>query len=346
MSTEVWGTFSVQDHLAARAFIADVLLYDRLVIPTKPDGQDPAEWPRDWDLARQQELFDVLGDLAVPIPWTQDIRADWKKNYEDASGKDRRRGKSDSIWRVGFDVERVQERPDDFHLHVSRMLLADYANAVADSRLFDRLRATVKARPGAKVEAVAAYQNYDNFQADVHFADRNDAGGQKLIAPTAIFGWDFVVPEGEEEGKEEDLKLLKKAVKMASTGEFIELRSGLNDWLSDVSVGISKGALTPAEARADMEKRVADYQKFMRGQQWKKTIKRAVKLGLAFAGTLKLIDETAALSGEVFFGLADVYADEIEVNLADPRTKVAAMFHEAHGKFHWKPLQRSVLNLR
>ena len=255
-----------------------------MVIPTKPDGQDPAEWPKDWDLARQQELLDVLGDLAVPIPWTQDIRADWKKNYEDALGKDRRRGKSDAIWRVGFDVERVQERPDDFHLHVSRMLLADYANEVADSRLFDRLRATVKARPGAKVEAVAAYQNYDNFQADVHFADRNDAGGHKLIAPTAIFGWDFVVPEREEEGTKEDLKLLKKAVKMASTGEFIELRSGLNDWLSDVSVGISKGALTPAEARADMEKRVADYQKFMKGQQWKKTVKRAVKLGLAFAG--------------------------------------------------------------
>jgi hypothetical protein len=30
MSTEAWGTFSVQDHLAERAFIADVLLYDSL----------------------------------------------------------------------------------------------------------------------------------------------------------------------------------------------------------------------------------------------------------------------------------------------------------------------------
>jgi hypothetical protein len=32
--------------------------------------------------------------------------------------------------------------------------------------------------------------------------------------------------------------------------------------------------------------------------------------------------------------------------LADPRTKVAAMFHEAQGKFHWKPLQREGLHLR
>jgi hypothetical protein len=346
MSTEVWGTFSVQDHLAERAFIADVLLYDRLVIPTKPEGQDLADWPKEWDLARQQQLFDVLGDLAVPIPWTEDVRAAWKTNYEDALGKDRRRGKSDAVFKVGFDIGRVQACPDDFHLHVTRMLLADFANEVADSRLFDRLRATVKARPGAKVEAVAAYQNYDNFQMDVLFADSNIPEGHRLVAPTAIFGWDFVVPESEEAGREEDLKLLKKAVKMASTGEFIELRSGLNDWLADVSVGISKGALTPDEARADMEKRVSDYQKFMKGQAWKKIIKRAVKLGLAFAGTLKFIDEKAALSGEVFFGLADVYADEIEVDVTDPRTRVAAMFHEAHGKFHWKPLQRSILNLR
>ena len=60
MSTEVWGTFSVQDHLAERAFIADVLLYDRLVIPTKPDGQDPAEWPKDWDLALRVAIRNVV----------------------------------------------------------------------------------------------------------------------------------------------------------------------------------------------------------------------------------------------------------------------------------------------
>jgi hypothetical protein len=94
-----------------------------------------------------------------------------------------------------------------------------------------------------------------------------------------------------------------------------------------------------------METRVSAYQKFLKGQRWKTTVKRAVKLGLAFAGTLKLINETAALSAEIFFGLADVYADEIELTLANPRTQVAAMFHEAQGKFHWKPLQREGLNL-
>lgn len=42
---ELWGTFSVTDHRRRRAFIADVLLYDRLAIPI-PDGVD--EWNR-WE---------------------------------------------------------------------------------------------------------------------------------------------------------------------------------------------------------------------------------------------------------------------------------------------------------
>ena len=44
MPDELWGTFSVRDHLRRRAFIADVLLYDRLVIPYPPDDEQRREW--------------------------------------------------------------------------------------------------------------------------------------------------------------------------------------------------------------------------------------------------------------------------------------------------------------
>ena len=37
MPREVWGTFSVADHLREQAFVADILLYDRLVILVPPD---------------------------------------------------------------------------------------------------------------------------------------------------------------------------------------------------------------------------------------------------------------------------------------------------------------------
>jgi uncharacterized membrane protein len=42
MSIERWGAFSVVDHKDARKLAADVLLYDRLVLPT----------PMDWDRER------------------------------------------------------------------------------------------------------------------------------------------------------------------------------------------------------------------------------------------------------------------------------------------------------
>jgi hypothetical protein len=43
MTIELWGTFSVRDHLVSRAFVADVLLYDQLVIPTMPENDDERE---------------------------------------------------------------------------------------------------------------------------------------------------------------------------------------------------------------------------------------------------------------------------------------------------------------
>lgn len=36
MPTERWATFAVNEHTRERAFVADVLLYDKLVIPVPP----------------------------------------------------------------------------------------------------------------------------------------------------------------------------------------------------------------------------------------------------------------------------------------------------------------------
>jgi hypothetical protein len=67
-STDLWSAFAVKDHLIERAFVADVLLYDRLVIPTKPDNIDANHWPSSWDLTRQKHILEILGNLAIPIP--------------------------------------------------------------------------------------------------------------------------------------------------------------------------------------------------------------------------------------------------------------------------------------
>ena len=45
MKTEIWGTFSVKDHLRRRPFVAEVLLYDRLMIPRPPTPQEERPEP-------------------------------------------------------------------------------------------------------------------------------------------------------------------------------------------------------------------------------------------------------------------------------------------------------------
>ena len=73
MKLQQWGTFSVKDHLKPRAFVADVLLFDQLVIPRPAtakelysEGQgEPSEDQRDrwlrkgWNPDRQRELLDT-----------------------------------------------------------------------------------------------------------------------------------------------------------------------------------------------------------------------------------------------------------------------------------------------
>ncbi len=80
---EVWATYSTRDHLAPKAFVADVMLYDRLVIPV-PDEGDEAHW-RDWNIERQKQLLNILGKRAVRVAWDANWQAKWKSQMEAAA---------------------------------------------------------------------------------------------------------------------------------------------------------------------------------------------------------------------------------------------------------------------
>jgi hypothetical protein len=109
MSIELWGTFSVRDHLEPRAFVADVLLYDRLVIPTLPDKHEESEWPKSWNLAKQRSLLGDLGDLAIPIPWDENRRKAWQDRFDNVKGEVRRKARARFSEMVGRDVERARQ---------------------------------------------------------------------------------------------------------------------------------------------------------------------------------------------------------------------------------------------
>ena len=87
---QVWGTFAVNDHLPRGAFLREVLLFDRLVIPVPSSDAERVRWlapnpdrpDQSWDPGRQEQLLKILGTesapgwngatLAVKAPWDQD----------------------------------------------------------------------------------------------------------------------------------------------------------------------------------------------------------------------------------------------------------------------------------
>jgi hypothetical protein len=81
---EVWAAYSVSDHLAKKAFVADVMLFDRLVIPV-PADDDHDRWEKmGWNEKRQARLLAILGDRALPIVWDAQLRAKWRSRWDAA----------------------------------------------------------------------------------------------------------------------------------------------------------------------------------------------------------------------------------------------------------------------
>src|SRR5262245_4918073 len=82
MGRQVWGTFSVMDHCRPAAFVADVLLYDRRVIPRPPVASERERWEAEgWDPEKQELLLRILGERAWPVDWNEQRRAAWENRY-------------------------------------------------------------------------------------------------------------------------------------------------------------------------------------------------------------------------------------------------------------------------
>lgn len=81
--SERWGAFSVIDHKDAAALAADVLLYDRLLLPVPPDENERKRWrDNDWDPDLQDQRLKILGDLARPMEWNDNRQQTFRKEMD------------------------------------------------------------------------------------------------------------------------------------------------------------------------------------------------------------------------------------------------------------------------
>jgi hypothetical protein len=135
------------------------------------------------------------------------------------------------------------------------------------------------------------------------------------------------IPDSPDLSEAEDRRLLEKAMSLATKTAYVEMREDFYNWWSDVAAS----GISGAEAKTDMEKRVAEYEKLMKGQGWKTTVRYAIKVADAFSGGLGLISEMASAGGEAILSTADIFADErLTRSNAPARLKVAAIFRRTH----------------
>jgi hypothetical protein len=303
VSLQTWGTFSVRDHLAPRAFVADVVLYDKLVIPFPADATERARWGP-WkpdELARKVEIMG--DDLALTIPWTEQKHALFDHRISAASQLDEDAAKV-AEWRA--------QGRDDWQ--ITRELLCDVYGSQKDKEL------AAQVPRGAYVEAVAAYASYDAYREEVPV--------EEGVADGRVFGWEILVPE---DSTLDDNALLTRAAKIARDPEFKAKRAALNEWRRE----LDKHDVSADAARADLEQRLAEYREAICREKVKTRVLNAfalLSIGASIAGAL--VFPPIAVAGG-FIAAGSFGAGMIRASPPSDQAKTVAIIHDARRRFGW-----------
>ena len=306
MSREVWGTFAVNDHCRPRAFVADVMLYDRLVIPVPPDNpteQDEALWA-DWNVERQNRLLKVLGERARIVKWDEARREAWKTRFEAAK------------------AAAGETAPDAFRM--TRM------------ELTTGLPPTVTA-----VESVSAYQSYDQVRDSLKL--RETEQGMQLMpgAVTAVLGREFLVVDEPDLSDEE---ALKEAVALSSDSAYRRKRADYWRWQREFlnyEVFTDENALqTAVEEMRDL---IHDQNRAVKREKIRTVARYAflvgsITLGMYTGSMIPIAISPLALTlDKAFLSVGQFASERILENSGGDERRAAALFSDFARHFGWNP---------
>ncbi|RDV10477.1 hypothetical protein DXK94_08060 [Arthrobacter sp. RT-1] len=241
MGREVWGVYSVRDHLPTQAWAADVLIYDRLVVPV-PSPRGDEEWrrwqDRGWEPERQQRFLSILGEKAYPLEWSDYRQNLWRDLRENDLAK------------VTAQIEREghHRRITDAYMQTAMVLTAG-------------LPAKVTA-----VNAVATYRSADELKAAVQMREVDPEAPVTQGQAVVVIGREFLIPEPGQFGSDEDL--LRAAVELSSDSDYRRRRTAYWRWQREfLGEGIFVDPASVTAALEEMQDLVADEQRAIRRGQ-------------------------------------------------------------------------------
>jgi hypothetical protein len=318
MPFQIIGCFSVTDHLARNAFVADVLLYDQLVIPV-PDAKERERWE---DLGRQPDVLDAKLEIleqpsrrhaGTPIvqrlAWTEQFRAELDYRYPEQRRalRELERDQFEPVDRIGS-AEWMQSHITD-------------RNLVADTVPIDPDRA----------EIVPAYPSFETIDADLKPAlveVSQPTPGEPLVG---ALGWELFVPDDptlDADG------LLDEAVNLAQDKNFRKKRAAFHEWRR----GTAKGWSTK-RFRYELEERLDEYKELTTRTKVRTTPRHVVALlavGAPIAGLL--VAPVVGVAAGATFALTRIGMDlAYKVPSIPERTQAVAMFHDARRRLQDVP---------
>jgi hypothetical protein len=312
---EVWGTYSVRDHLSPDAFLADVMLFDHLVVPVPPNEDTPDEKGQfqKWEEAgadpkRQQRLIRALGPMVRTVAWNKERRDAWKTGRQNA--------------RASVASELAQT------LHWTR------------GELTQGLPAYVTG-----VEAVTMYPSLHELEEELGV--RKSDGAELKIpggAVCAVLGHEYLVPYDDRRDPgdiEQHAALLERAVTVAMDKDFRRKRASFYRWEREF---VQDGLTDPEsvnKAAEDMADLLADVHAAVPREHLKTRVRYAFRLapssvgvGVAIAAAASPLALAAAGAG-VFLAVGGLTFDRWAASKESLEPPPHAMFETARRELGW-----------
>lgn len=282
---QICATFSVKDHVREGAFIAEVLLYDYLYIPTLAtvaDGLTKEEatkerkrWVKNgWNPSKQIQLVDrllngPLKERIKPIPWTPSLQAQWKERM---GGPDNHLG------------QKLRESRKNGYAETGG-LLAQFAPAALKT-----------------VTAVASCHTLEELRkrTGVH----KDAPPKRVEGSVlmAVLGHELLVPD---DPKANDFELLDMAADVAADRSYRDKRAALNRWHSRF-LRDGKTDTPSVEMALEEMKSLVDE---LNGQtRWKK-VKHVSFFGNLACAFVAPLAPVVAVVGQVMAGIGQFWSE-------------------------------------
>lgn len=323
---ERWGALSVKDHQNARALAAEVLLYDRLIVP-EPQQGDTKGWDQ-WDLDGLARRLEQLGDdLAYRAVWSTDLRGDWQTRW-------------DRFKALMWDAKNLSEAESD---EAAQFL----TRAILSMR-----HPVVRPMSGTQPEVIAVYRSNRDAHLPIPRGMRpEDAAdyvvGIRLLAP------DDADPE----------EALRRAIDIARDGTFRQRRRAVQSWQRDKIKAWSQAdpdkvdSEQVQEAMRELDSLAREFNQAIKRNTQKRRVEAAILTGLIASSAIAL---GASMAPAAFAGLsvgtlagakvasiggfgasALLHVKKHFVSASEPDAAarvpvVGAMFHQVENRASWQ----------